>query len=165
MSHRGGLTRSKEHEMARVFEFVKVVSFIATLLSGAAMAQGVAQITPPKPIGTQTPSQTSPDAAASSFGWKSVDVRTLGRGQRSSKFVGSSVVNEANEAIGTVDDLILMPNDKATYAVISLGGLLGLGRKSVVVPYGALQMRGDRVVLRGATKDSLKTLAEYRYPT
>lgn len=58
-----------------------------------------------------------------------------------------------------------MSNDRAPYAVISVGGFLGMGSKYVVVPYSALQMRGEQVMLRGATKESLKALDEYKYPS
>lgn len=171
--------------MNRIVPTLAIAAISAVALAGASFAQGV---TPMSPNTTQ--SQTSPDTkrpdgsttqqrsdspnmnrqgaagtAAQAYGWKSVDARTLGGGHRSSKFVGSNVVNEANETIGTVDDLIVMSNDKAPYAVISVGGFLGMGSRYVVVPYNALQMRDDKVILRGATKDSLKGLDEYKYPS
>lgn len=120
--------------------------------------------------GTQMPGSpnaqrsATPNVAAQPYGLRSVDSRMLGDGHRSSKFVGSTVVNEDNDTIGTVDDLIVMSNDKAPYAVISVGGFLGMGARYVVVPYSALQVSDKQVVLRGATKDSLKALDEYKYP-
>lgn len=109
--------------------------------------------------------QSPTNVAAQPYAWRSIDARMLGEGRRSSKFVGSSVVNDANETVGTIDDLIIMSGDKAPYAVISVGGFLGMGSRYVVVPYSALQMRDKQVLLRGATKDSLKGLTEYKYPT
>jgi PRC-barrel domain len=41
-----------------------------------------------------------------------VDPATVATGFRSSKIVGSSVVNEANETVGSVDDLIVTPSEK-----------------------------------------------------
>jgi len=129
----------------------------AAALAGTALAQSVPPLSPPR-------SSTAPAVAAQPYSLKSVGTQMLSGGRRSSKFVGAAVVNEANESIGTVDDLIVLPNDKAPYAVISVGGFLGMGSKFVVVPYGALQMRGDKVVLRGATKESLMALDAYMYP-
>ena len=80
-----------------------------------------------------------------------------------SKIVGSSVVNEANETVGSVDDLIVTPNEKAPSAVLSVGGFLGLGTKYVVVPFGSLHMQEKKIVLPGATKDALKALPESKY--
>jgi hypothetical protein len=92
-----------------------------------------------------------------------VDPQTVATGFRSSKIVGSSVVNEANETVGSVDDLIVTPNEKAPYAVLSVGGFLGLGTKYVIVPFGSLQMQDKKIVLPGATKDALKALPEFKY--
>src|ERR1700722_17535248 len=67
-----------------------------------------------------------------------VDVHALSGGYRASKVVGSSVVNEANETIGTIDDLLVSTDGKQPYAVLSIGGFLGMGTHLVVVPYASL---------------------------
>ena len=92
-----------------------------------------------------------------------VDPQSLATGYRTSKVVGSAVVNEANETVGTIDDLIVTPSEKVPYAVLSVGGFLGMGTKYVVVPYSALEVSDKRMLLRGATKDSLKSLPEFKY--
>ena len=69
-----------------------------------------------------------------------VDPQSLATGYRTSKVVGSTVVNEANETVGTIDDLIVTPGGQAPYAVLSVGGFLGLGTKYVVVPFTALKV-------------------------
>lgn len=92
-----------------------------------------------------------------------VDPQTLATGYRASKLVGSTVVNEAGETVGTIDDLIVTPGGQAPYAVLSVGGFLGLGTKYVVVPFPSLQVIDKRMVLRGATKDALKALPDFKY--
>ena len=92
-----------------------------------------------------------------------VDPQTLATGYRTSKVVGSTVVNEANETVGTIDDLIVTPTEKVPFAVLSVGGFLGMGTKYVVVPFNSLEIDEKRVVLRGATKDSLKSLPDFKY--
>jgi hypothetical protein len=94
-----------------------------------------------------------------------VDVQKLAAGYRSSKIVGSPVVNDANEKIGDVDDLLVEPSDKVLFAVLSVGGFLGMGERLVVVPFGSLQIAGNRVMLPGGTKDALKALPEFKYAT
>jgi hypothetical protein len=42
-----------------------------------------------------------------------VDPQSLVTGYRTSKVVGSMVVNEANETVGTIDDLIVTPGWRA----------------------------------------------------
>lgn len=92
-----------------------------------------------------------------------VDPQSLATGYRTSKVVGSVVVNESNETVGTIDDLIVTPSERVPYAVLSVGGFLGMGTKYVVVPYSTLEVNDKRMMLRGATKDSLKSLPEFKY--
>ena len=91
------------------------------------------------------------------------DPTSLATGYRTSKVVGSSITNEANETVGTIDDLIVTPGDKVPFAVLSVGGFLGMGTKYVVVPYNSLEVRDNKMVLAGATKESLKGLPEFKY--
>jgi hypothetical protein len=92
-----------------------------------------------------------------------VDPQSVATGYRSSKIVGASVVNENNETVGTIDDLIVTPSEKVPYAVLSVGGFLGMGTKYVVLPFSSLQIKDKQIVLPGASKDALKALPEFRY--
>jgi sporulation protein YlmC with PRC-barrel domain len=94
-----------------------------------------------------------------------VDPQSLATGYRTSKVVGSTVYNDANETVGTIDDLIVTPNEKVPFAVLSIGGFLGMGTTYVVVPYSQLTVQDKRMVLRGATKESLKNLPVFKYAT
>ncbi len=87
---------------------------------------------------------------------------------RASKVIGSSVYNDHDEKVGSIDDL-LIGKDGAMNVVLSVGGFLGMGTKYVEVPYanltfGNTQRDSDnRVVLKGATKESLKTQPAFNY--
>ena len=94
-----------------------------------------------------------------------VDVQKLAAGYRSSKVVGSAVMNEANETIGKVDDLLVSPDGKSPYAVLSIGGFLGVGTHYVVVPYDTLRFADNKILLPGGTKDGLKKMSEFKYAT
>jgi sporulation protein YlmC with PRC-barrel domain len=124
----------------------------AMMLASAAMV-GVALLS--CPAGAQGTSQTV-DLAK-------VDVQKLSAGYRASKVVGSSVLNDANETIGKIDDLLVSPDGKAPFAVLSIGGILGLGTRLVVVPYDSLKLVENKVVLSGASKETLKMLPEFKY--
>ena len=110
-------------------------------------------------LATQVFAQGAPQTA----GVMKVDPASVATGYRVSKVVGSTVVNEANETVGTIDDLIVTPSEKVPFAVLSVGGFLGMGTKYVVVPYSALKVQDKKMVLPGATKDSLKALPEFKY--
>lgn len=113
----------------------------ATVLTGAAFAQGAPQ----------------------TFAPMKIDLQSLTTGYRTSKVVGSAVVNNAGDTIGKVDDLIVTPNEKVPYAVLSVGGFLGMGDKLVVVPYNVLTVANGKMLLPGATAESLKALPDYKY--
>jgi sporulation protein YlmC with PRC-barrel domain len=91
-----------------------------------------------------------------------VDVVKTATGYRASKVIGETVVNDANETVGKVDDIII-GTDKMPYAVLSVGGFLGVGTKLVVVPYDSLNTTGSKLTIPGATKDALKSLPEFKY--
>jgi hypothetical protein len=93
-----------------------------------------------------------------------VDVVSVADGYRFSKLRGAPVYNSANEKIGELDDLIV-GKDRVLFAIIQVGGFLGIGSRLVAVPYTSLQIADDgkRVVLPGATKEQLKTLPEFHY--
>jgi sporulation protein YlmC with PRC-barrel domain len=92
-----------------------------------------------------------------------VDVVKVASGYRASKVIDKSVVNDANETVGKVDDIIISPDGNGAFAIVSVGGFLGMGNKLVAVPYGDIKVSGDKLTLPGATKDSLKSLPEFKY--
>jgi PRC-barrel domain len=94
-----------------------------------------------------------------------VDVRKLAGGYRSSKVVGSNVANDAGEIIGRIDDLLVSPDGMQPFAVLSIGGFLGMGTYLVVVPYHSLRMIDGKVMLPGGSKEGLRTLPTFTYAT
>ena len=91
-----------------------------------------------------------------------VDVQKLAAGYRASKVIGSNVVNEENEVIGKIDDLLVSLDGKEPYAVLSIGGFLGMGTHLVAVPYETLKSTDDKILLPGGTKNSLRMLPEFK---
>jgi hypothetical protein len=93
-----------------------------------------------------------------------VDVVAVADGYRVSKLRGTTVINPANEKIGSLDDLIV-GKDRVLFAIIQVGGFLGIGSHLVAVPYTSLQISDDgkHIVLPGAMKEQLKSLPEFKY--
>jgi PRC-barrel domain len=91
-----------------------------------------------------------------------VDVQ-VAAGYRASKVIGSSVLNEANETIGKIDDLLVTRDGKEPYAVLSIGGFLGMGTHMVVVRYDSLKFADNKIVLPGGSKNGLKMLPAFQY--
>jgi sporulation protein YlmC with PRC-barrel domain len=86
---------------------------------------------------------------------------------RASKVIGSTVYNEQNETVGSLDDiLIARDNKQPVRAVISVGGFLGIGNKLVEVDYNRLRFdQNNKVVLPNATKDDLTKMPGFTYRT
>ncbi|HUN48188.1 MAG TPA: PRC-barrel domain-containing protein [Stellaceae bacterium] len=120
----------------------------------ALMAAGVAAMTAGTALAQGAPQTIS-----------AVDVKTVASGFRASKVVGSTVVDDRNESIGKIDDLIVATQPAGVYAVLSVGGFLGMDSKLVAIRYD--QLRADPqhngYVLAGASKESLKTLPQFEY--
>jgi sporulation protein YlmC with PRC-barrel domain len=110
-------------------------------------------------LGVQGFAQGVPQTA----GIAKVDPLTVATGFRASKVIGASVLNETGQTVGTIDDLIITHSEQVPFAVLSVGGFLGIGTKYIVVPYNALQIRDKHMVLPGATKESLRALPEFNY--
>ena len=94
-----------------------------------------------------------------------IDVQKLAAGYRASKVIGSSVVNDGGETIGKIDDLLVSADGKQPYAVLSVGGFLGMGTRMVVVPYETLKFVDKKIMLPGGTKEGLKAMPEFHYAT
>ena len=125
--------------------------------TGAAMTAPATQSTGGNPTanGYNTPSARNP-------------IMTDHGAMRTSKIVGSSVYNDKDQKIGSVDDLVIGP-DNSLNAIVSVGGFLGMGSKMVEVPFNKLQFGNtkdssdNRVVMPGMTKEALTSMPEYHY--
>jgi sporulation protein YlmC with PRC-barrel domain len=110
---------------------------VAALLATALAVPAVfAQPTTPSPAPTpDTPTARGPAAPAAEAGQQ----QQAQEGRRSSQIAGTTVYNDRDERIGTVDDLIVGQDGRISEAVLSVGGFLGLGVKLVAVPYNQLR--------------------------
>jgi sporulation protein YlmC with PRC-barrel domain len=93
-----------------------------------------------------------------------VDVAIVAKGHRISKLLSSNVMNDKNEKVGTLDDVIV-DHDRNLFAVLQVGGFLGINTRLVAVPYQSLVIddAGKKIELPGASRDELRKLAEFKY--
>jgi sporulation protein YlmC with PRC-barrel domain len=85
-----------------------------------------------------------------------VDVAVLAKGYRAFELIGSSIFHDKDEEIGSLDDIVI-DQKKVLFAIIEVGGFLGLGGRLVAVPYDSLKIHdtGERIELPGASKEDL----------
>jgi len=57
---------------------------------------------------------------------------------------GDSVVNPQGDKLGTIEDIMLdVPGGRIAYAVLSFGGIMGMGEKLFAIPWSALTLDAD----------------------
>jgi hypothetical protein len=131
--------------------------------------------TPTQPKAAE-PKTTTPNAMAP----KSADSKTTGSKSmqpawythqpgemRASKLIGTSVVNDANEDIGDINELVLTKDGNIAAVVIGVGGFLGLGEREVAVRFDSLRLSQDKnqraIVKLGASRDELKSAPQWKW--
>ena len=88
-------------------------------------------------------------AGSTTPGMSVEELQTIARGWSATKqILGKPVYNAKNEKVGDVDDLIIAPDSASSYAIIGVGGFLGLGERQVAVPANHLKHSEGRLVLR-----------------
>ena len=90
-------------------------------------------------------------------------VRVAATGMRASRLIGADVYNDGDEHIGTLDDLMIGDDGTVGFAILSVGGFLGIGSRLVAVTFDSLTIEDYRIVLPGATREELKRLPQFDY--
>jgi sporulation protein YlmC with PRC-barrel domain len=117
--------------MLSVLGFLLTVGALAQSESGSGTAREPTVTSPPAPppggqMGTR-PSTTM-----------------MGSEIYASQLIGANVKNAAGESVGKIDELVIDPKDaRIKMAVVSVGGLLGIGSKSVAIPWDKVKMGAD----------------------
>ena len=72
---------------------------------------------------------------------------------------GDKVTNSADEDLGKVNSIMIdIPSGRIAYAVLSFGGVLGIGNKLFAVPWDALRVDEDeKCLILDVDKRSLET--------
>ena len=124
-----------------------VVMVLMSLVVAAAAADSVAQT-----------------AGSSVVSVSVAEVKEVAKGWSAKKqILGKDVYNDTGDKIGEIDDLIVAPNKSVSYAIVGVGGFLGLGERDVAVPVSRFKQQMGKIVLKGATKDALKAAPEFKY--
>lgn len=79
------------------------------------------------------------------------------------KLLGRDVFNDRNERLGKIDDIIVSPKRTVSWAIVGVGGFLGIGKKDVAIPMAQLKFSGNRLILPGATKDVVAAMPPFQY--
>jgi len=102
--------------------------------------------------------------AGSTVSVSKTELRQIATGWSAKKqILGKGVYNNIGEKIGDINDLIVTPDKAVSYAIVGVGGFLGVGEHEIAVPVGKLKQQEGKIVLPGATKDALKAAPKFEY--
>lgn len=79
--------------------------------------------------------------------------------------MGKTIYNDAGVKVGKVEDLIISPDKNVSYVIVGAGGFVGIGRHDVAVPVAQIQDKAGKLVMAGATKESIKAMPGFTYAT
>jgi sporulation protein YlmC with PRC-barrel domain len=79
------------------------------------------------------------------------------------QIIGHEVYNDKQERVGVVEDIIISPNKSVSYGIVGAGGFLGFDRRDVAIPVNQFKLTEGKLVLPGATKESLRQMPPFEY--
>jgi uncharacterized ion transporter superfamily protein YfcC len=92
------------------------------------------------------------------------ELREVATGWSAKKqILGENVYNDTGDKGGEINDLIVTPTKALSYAIVGVGGFLGIGEHEIAVPVGKLKQEKGKIVLHGATKEVLKAAPKFEY--
>ncbi|WGD54430.1 PRC-barrel domain-containing protein [Bradyrhizobium sp. CB1650] len=119
-----------------------LIKSIAAGLAGTALLATVAFAQSPPAQSPTATTDKAPTAAATT-------TTSASNEWRASKMSGLKVYNDANENIGSINDLLMDKSGAIKIAVIGVGGFLGMGEHLVAVPYEKLKFADEAVAYSG----------------
>ena len=82
---------------------------------------------------------------------------------RADQIIGMTVYNAQGDKVGTVHDILLDKEGKATGVVLSVGGLLGVGAKSVGLTWKEIDVKPEQQQVQiSYTKDQLEAAPDFK---
>ena len=116
------------------------------------------------PFGTAYTQGSTPVAGKTELGVSAAEMDKVIDGWSVKKnILDKDVYNAENQKIGKIEDIIISPDDAVSYAIIGVGGFLGIDRHDVVVPVDQFDLNEKKLTLSGATKGALKSLPKFEY--
>lgn len=124
------------------------------VLLGASLALGaaLAQAPSPSPVGVVPLGVTVVEMHAVVAGWSA-----------KKDILGKQVRNDHNEDLGRIEDLVITPGNVASFAIIGVGGFLGIGERRIAIPMRQLKPANGNFELPGATKDAVRAMPPFIY--
>lgn len=125
-------------------KFIVASALSLGLIGGAAFAQPV--------VGATTLGISATESKTVATGWSLKD-----------SILGKSVYNDLGDTVGKIEDVIVAADGTVSFAILSVGGFLGMGSHDVAIPVKNFRINDGRISLTGATKEALTGLPKFEY--
>ena len=144
---------------------MKLKHMIATTITATLLSQGLYANTGETVTTVKTEAAQEIKAPVVGGSVIGISVATLSTtGYRASKLLKSNVYNQDGEKIGAIDDFIVGGENEVSFAIISVGGFLGMGDRLVAVPAKLFTSNKEhQIVLAKASKSDLEALPAFQY--
>lgn len=111
---------------------------------------------PPAEMAAEEPPATPPPADAIIAEQSATDLRA-------EKLIGTSVYNSEGEKVGDVEDIVFDKDGKIVGVVLKVGGLLGLGGKSVGIKWDEVKVSpADELMTISYKKEQLEVAPDFK---
>jgi len=103
-------------------------------------------------------------AGSTTLGISVAELRDVMEGWSAKRqILGQPVYSDIQERIGVVEDIIIAPDKKVSYGIVGAGGFLGFDRRDVAIPVHQFKLTDGKLVLPGATKETLAGMPPFEY--
>jgi sporulation protein YlmC with PRC-barrel domain len=123
------------------------------VMASVALAQGSGSAPSPSAPGAP-PAATAPARPVTTQPPNTLRARTL---------IGLDIKNAQNETIGSIDDVVVDTDGRVQQVVVSVGGFLGVGARSVAISWNDVHFDATREVATvNMTKDQLSAQPDFQ---
>ncbi|ACC72826.1 PRC-barrel domain-containing protein [Paraburkholderia phymatum] len=77
--------------------------------------------------------------------------------------LGKPIYNEQGQKVGVLHDIIIAPDNAASFAIVAAHQFLGVSQHDVAVPLSQIDYSNGKLVWAGATKDAVKAIPAFQY--
>jgi sporulation protein YlmC with PRC-barrel domain len=121
------------------------------------------QTTPPSTAEPAPPAEVATEAPATPPPADAIITAESATDMRADKLIGTSVYNTQGEEVGSVQDIVFDKDGKIVGVVLKVGGLLGIGGKSVGIKWDEVQISPtEELVTISYNKDQLEVAPDFK---
>jgi hypothetical protein len=103
-------------------------------------------------------------AGSTLIGVAAAELREVATGWSAKRQVlGQPVFNDKNEKIGTIDDIIISPSKAVSYAIVGVGGFLGVAKHDVAIPVNQFSQTEGKLMLAGGSREAIEAMPAFDY--